>query len=128
MKNAEELFNEYINNIGNPEYLASIFAEDGAIELPYMASMGKGWRTVGKENIQNMLTGLRESSPEFRFLNVKTHIVTPNQVFAEYEVDTLMIGKPYKQLYMGRLVAENGKIKLVREGMDLVAVQKVFGT
>ncbi|MDW7691353.1 hypothetical protein R9C00_18615 [Flammeovirgaceae bacterium SG7u.111] len=42
MKNAEELFHEYINNIGNPEYLASIFAEDGAIELPYMASMGKG--------------------------------------------------------------------------------------
>ncbi|WP_026210609.1 hypothetical protein [Flexithrix dorotheae] len=73
-KNAEELFNEHINNIGNPKYLAFILAADGTIELLYMTSMGKGWRTEVKENIQKMLTDLREWAPKFRFLNVKTSI------------------------------------------------------
>jgi hypothetical protein len=33
-------------------------------------------------------------------------------------------GLPYKQAYMGRLQAENGKIKLIREALDMVQVAK----
>jgi hypothetical protein len=74
-----------------------------------------------------MLTGLLKQAPGFHFINIQLLIDTPEQVFAEYEVDTLFDGKPYKQLYMGRLVAENGKIKLIREGMDMIAVTKIKG-
>lgn len=128
MKQAEELLHEYLNNIDNPEKVASLFTEDGAIELPYLASLDRSWRTVGPDNIKSMISGLLKIAPDFGFKNIKVHITTPGQVFGEYEVETLMNGLPYKQLYMGRLVAENGKIKLLRESMDMVAVQKVFST
>lgn len=126
MKNAQELLNEYLTHIQDPEYIATLFTQDGAIELPYLASIGRGWRTEGQENIRNMISDLLKIAPDFSFKNIKIYIITPDQVFGEYEVETLMNGVPYKQLYMGRLAAENGKIKLIREAMDMVAVQKVF--
>jgi hypothetical protein len=125
MKTAKELLQAYHNNIQNPAAAAALFAADGAIELPYLASVGQSWRTEGPEDIKNMIAGLLKMAPDFRFINIKYYIETPDQVFAEYEVDCLWNGKPYKQLYMGRLVAEQGKIKLLREGMNLYSVMKV---
>lgn len=122
MRTATELLQAYVSQIDKPSQAALLFAEDGAIELPYLQSLGMGYRTEGKANIEKMLTGLLKQAPAFTFKNVNILIETPEQVFAEYEVDTLFNGKPYKQLYMGRLVAQNGKIKLLREGMDSLAV------
>ena len=113
---------EYHNSIQDPEAVAALFAQDGAIELPYLASIGAGWRTVGPADIRNMIAGILKMAPEFKFINIKFYIETPDQVFAEYEVDCTWNGKPYKQMYMGRLVAENGKIKLVREAMNMHSV------
>ena len=112
----------YHSNVQNPSAVAALFAADGAIELPYLASVGQSWRTEGPEDIKNMIAGLLKIAPGFKFINIKYYIETPDQVFAEYEVDTLWNGKPYKQLYMGRLVAEQGKIKLIREAMNLYSV------
>ncbi len=122
MKTAKELMQLYHANVQNPSAVAALFAADGAIELPYLASVGQSWRTEGPEDIKNMITGLLKIAPGFKFINIKYYIETPDQVFAEYEVDTLWNGKPYKQLYMGRLVAEQGKIKLLREAMNLYSV------
>ncbi|HEX9510419.1 MAG TPA: nuclear transport factor 2 family protein [Puia sp.] len=125
MKTAKELLQAYHSNIQNPDAAAHLFSADGAIELPYLASLGQSWRTEGPENIKNMIAGLLKMAPDFHFINIKYYIETPDQVFAEYEVDCLFNGKPYKQMYMGRLVAEQGKIKLVREGMNLYSVMKL---
>ena len=125
MKTAKELLQAYHSNIQNPGAVAPLFATDGAIELPYLASLGQSWRTEGPENIKNMIAGLLKMAPDFHFINIKYYIETPDQVFAEYEVDCLFNGKPYKQMYMGRLVAEQGKIKLLREGMNLYSVMKL---
>ena len=125
MKSAKELMQAYHSNIQNPEIAASLFAADGAIELPYLASLGQPWRSVGPDDIRGMITGLLKMAPDFRFINIKYYIETPEQVFAEYEVDCLFNGKPYKQLYMGRLVAENGKIKLLREALNLYPIMKL---
>ena len=122
MKTAKELMQLYHSNVQNPSAVAALFAADGAIELPYLASVGQSWRTEGPEDIKNMIAGLLKIAPGFKFINIKYYIETPDQVFAEYEVDTLWNGKPYKQLYMGRLVAEQGKIKLLREAMNLYSV------
>jgi hypothetical protein len=128
MKTAKELLQTYHSNINihNLDAVASLFAADGAVELPYLASLGQSWRTEGPENIKNMFAGLFKMAPEFRFINIKYYIETPDQVFGEYEVDCLFNGKPYQQLYMGRLVAEKGKIKLLREAMNLYPVMKSF--
>jgi hypothetical protein len=122
MKTAKELLQAYHSNIQNPAAAAALFAADGAIELPYLASVGQSWRTEGPEDIKNMIAGLLKMAPDFRFINIKYYIETPDQVFAEYEVDCLWNGKPYKQLYMGRLVAEKERIKLLREAMNLYSV------
>jgi hypothetical protein len=122
MKTAKELMQAYHANIQNPDVLSTLFVEDGAIELPYLASIDGPWRTVGPGNIRNMVAGILKMAPDFRFINIKFYIETPDQVFAEYEVDCLWNGKPYSQMYMGRLVAENGKIKLIREGMNMASV------
>ena len=124
MKTAKELLQAYHSSIQNPGAAASLFAADGAIELPYLASLGQSWRSEGPENIKNMIAGILKMAPDFKFINIKYYIETPDQVFAEYEVDCLLNGKPYKQLYMGRLVAENGKIKLLREAMNLYPLMK----
>ncbi|HSZ72902.1 MAG TPA: nuclear transport factor 2 family protein [Cytophagaceae bacterium] len=124
-KTAKELLTAYLENIQHPEMVASLFAEDGAIELPYLASLGGTGRTETPEGIKQMLTGLLQQAPEFKFLNIKYLIETPDQVFGEYEVNCMFNGKPYQQLYMGRLVAENGKIKLIREGMNMYPVLKM---
>ena len=125
MRTAKELMHDYHRLIQNPDALAVLFTTDGAIELPYLASLGLDWRTEGPENIRNMIAGILKMAPEFKFINIKFYIETPDQVFAEYEVDCMWNGKPYKQMYMGRLVAENGKIKLVREGMNIYSVLKM---
>ncbi|HET7000508.1 MAG TPA: nuclear transport factor 2 family protein [Puia sp.] len=126
MKTAKELLQTYHSNINgrNLDIVSSLFATDGAFELPYLASLGQSWRTEGPENIKNMFTGLFKMAPDFMFFNINYYIETPDQVFAEYEVDCLFNGKPYKQLYMGRLVAEKGKIKLLREAMNLYPIMK----
>lgn len=124
MESAKQLLQKYLKNIQKPEYVATLFAEDGAIELPYLASLGRAYKTQGPVNIEKMISGLLKMAPDFEFKNIQYFIETPDQVFAEYNVDCIFNGKPYKQLYMGRLVAENGKIKLIREGMDMIAVQK----
>lgn len=126
-RTAKELMHAYLSNIQDPAVEATLFADDGVIELPYLASIGQPWHHEGPEAIKEMMTGLLKTAPQFKFINIHVFIETPDQVFAEYSVDCLFNGKPYKQTYMGRLVAENGKIKLIREGMNMYPVIKIFG-
>jgi hypothetical protein len=56
--------------------------------------------------------------------NVKVMIDTPEQVFAEYEftAQSSKTGRTIHALCFGRLIAEDGKIKLLRESVNLVEV------
>ena len=130
MDNASQLFQKYLASIRDPQAAAALFADDGVLELPYLASLGPTTGARGPENIQRFIGGLLSKVPEFRFENIKLLIETPTQVFGEYEVEALVpsTGVVYKQMYAGRLVAENGKIVLLRESLDTVAAQKAFSS
>ncbi len=67
---------------------------------------------------------MREVYPDMDLENVKIMIDTPEQVFAEYEftAQSSKTGRTIHELFFGRLVAENGKIKLLRESVNLVGV------
>jgi hypothetical protein len=56
--------------------------------------------------------------------NIKVMIHTPEQAFAESELTapSSKTGRNIHELFFGRLVAENGKIKLLRESVNLVEV------
>lgn len=124
MKTAKELLLAYLENIGNPDLQIELFADDAVLELPYLASIGLPARWEGREVLHNFLRNLPKTFPGFKFKNIQIHIDTPNQAFGEYEATATIAsnGKPYEQHYMGRVVAENGKIKLIREALNMVPV------
>ena len=124
MKTAKELLLAYLENVGNPDVQIELFAADASIELPYLTSLGAPAHWEGREVLYNFLANLPKSFPGFKFKNIQVHIDTPDQAFAEYEATATIAsnGKPYTQHYMGRLVAENGKIKLLREALNMVPV------
>jgi ketosteroid isomerase-like protein len=128
MSAALELLEKYLAQVGSPSAASQLFSADGAIELPYLESIGLPWRVEGPEAIESFLVYLLQSLPDFAFRNVRHHIITPDQVFSEYDVETLVqgTGRIYKQSYAGRLVAENGKIKLLRESLDTVRVAQAM--
>jgi ketosteroid isomerase-like protein len=123
MKSATELLEAYLNNVGTPKISASQFAADGVLELPWVKAIAQGPAAVEK-----MLTGLLVKIPDFRFKNLTYFIQTPNQVAAEYQVEARVVdtGKLYQQTYVGVLLAENGKIKLLREALDTAAASRAF--
>lgn len=128
MKSAPKLLTEYLTSIQNSRAAASLFAHDGALELPYLASLGITNRVVGPAAIEQFIASLLEKVPDFAFKNVQMLIETRDQVFAEYEMEAkvLSTGKTYKQLYAGRLVAKDGKIALLRESLDTIAAANAF--
>lgn len=88
---AKELLSEYLENIQNPQKEAELFAEDGAIELPYFKSVNIPPRYKGKQQIETFISDLLKQAPTFKFINIKVLIDTPEQVFAEYEVNTILM-------------------------------------
>ncbi|OOQ59555.1 nuclear transport factor 2 family protein [Mucilaginibacter pedocola] len=124
MKTAKELLLDYLNNIGDPDFQIELFADDAVFELPYLASLGLPARWEGREVLYKFLSNLPKTFPGFKFRNIQIHIDTPEQAFGEYEATATVAsnGKPYEQHYMGRVVAKDGKIVLIREALNMVPV------
>lgn len=124
MKTAKELLLDYLNNIGDPDLQIELFANDAVFELPYLASLGLPARWEGRETLYKFLGNLPKTFPGFKFRNIQIHIDTPEQAFGEYEATAVIAanGKDYAQHYMGRVVAKDGKIQLIREALNMVPV------
>ncbi|MGM9484289.1 nuclear transport factor 2 family protein [Roseateles sp. NT4] len=123
MKTALELLKAYLDNIQNPAAAAALFAEDGILELPTVNA-----RAVGPAQVQGLVAGILTRVPEFRFKDLQVWIDTPDKVFAEYSVEAMVVatGKLYRQTYAGVLIAEDGKIKRLREALDTAAAASAF--
>ncbi|MFS2155877.1 nuclear transport factor 2 family protein [Pseudomonas sp. Pseusp122] len=128
MKNAVQLLQMYLESIQNPRDAAALFAENGALEIPYLQSLGITSRVQGPQEIEAFISSLLAKVPGFKFKRVRFLIDTPDQVFAEYDVEALVpaTGRIYRQSYAGRLVAHDGKIQLLRESLDTIAAANAF--
>jgi len=120
---ALELLKAYQHNATTPPAAGALFAEDGVLELPTI-----NVHVTGPSGVEGLLTGLLKRVPDFRFKDFKVFIDTPDRGFGEYSVEALVpdTGKIYRQTYAGVLVAENGKIKLLREALDTAAAAEAF--
>jgi hypothetical protein len=122
MKNSKVLLLEYLASVGNPEHAASLFAEDGAFELPFLRSLGVEPRYAGRDEITALLHKLHEIYPNFAFAPNETRILieTPEKTFAEYvgHGRAAATGRTAHHLFTGYLAAEAGKIKLLRESFN----------
>jgi hypothetical protein len=121
MKDATELLRAYI--AGSPEEAGALFADDGALELPYLAEIGVDPRYEGPAAIVKFLTFLHQMYPGFAFVQVAIPIQTPTQALGEYHINhrSAFSGKLVHQQFFGHLVAEGGKIKLLREALNVIA-------
>jgi uncharacterized protein len=127
MKNAKELMLEYTAfSFREPKKAAEMFAEDGAFELPYLATFGLPTEYRGRDAIAGFFQSVLDIYPGFQFENTKVLIDTPDQVFAEFEATAVSAktGRTVHQLFFSRLVAENGKIKLFREALNTFEVAR----
>src|ERR1700728_4597723 len=122
MKSAKQLLQAYID--GSAKEAASLFAENGALELPYLADLGVEPRYEGPKNIGAFLTFLHEKMyPNFKFIDVKIYIDTADQAFGEYTIHQKsgISGKDVHQRFFGHCIAADGKIVLLREALNVLA-------
>jgi uncharacterized protein len=122
VKTAKELLQAYID--GTAQQSAALFAEKGALELPYLADLGVDPRYEGPKAVGAFLTSLHEKMyPGFKFIDVKIYIDTPDQAFGEYTIHQKsgISGKDVHQRFFGHCTAANGKIILLREALNVLA-------
>ena len=125
MSDAKTLLKEYLRNFRDREKASALFAEDGVFEMPFFVSLGLPNRFDGPEGVKSLISTVLEFYPGFEvnLEDVVIRIDTPNQVFAEYHVHATaaLTGRLTHHLFMAYLVAKNGKIALLREGLNTVA-------
>jgi hypothetical protein len=122
METAKQLLQAYIE--GSALESAALFADHGALELPYLSDLGVEPRYEGPENIRTFLTFLHEKMyPGFRFIDVHIYIETPDQAFGEYTIhhQSGISGKMIRQRFFGHCTVANGKIVLLREALNVLA-------
>jgi len=127
MKTAKDLMLAYL--AGTAEQTGALFAEGGTLELPYLASIGMPPVTTGPEEITKFLGFLHSTLyPGFAFEDVKVHLQVPDQVFAEYHINhkSGISGKDVRQQFFGHLEAKDGKIKRLREAIDVVVAAEAM--
>jgi len=126
MKNSKALLLEYLASINDPNRAAALFAEDGALELPFLRSLGVGPRYSGRREIAALLHQLRKLYPDIAFApnDISVFIETPEKTFAEYvtHMTAAATGRLLHHLFTGYLVAEGGEIKLLRESFNPLAM------
>jgi ketosteroid isomerase-like protein len=125
---AKTLLLEFLAAVTHGQAAAALFAEDGAVELPFLHSVGIPWLHRGRQAISELQDSLAGLYLDFAFKLEDTHVLidTPEQVFAEYMAHTTAAatGRTIHHLFTARLVAENGRIKLLRESLNPVAVPR----
>jgi len=126
MKDSKALLLEYLASIRDPEHAASLFAHDGAFELPFLRSPGVPPRYTGRREITALLQQLLKLYPNFAFAPDDVHILieTPEKTFAEYvaHARAAATGRLLHNLFTGYLVAAAGEIKLLRETLNPLAM------
>jgi hypothetical protein len=125
MNDAKTLLLELLAVIPNGDKVAPLFAEDGVVELPFLHAVGMPTRYQGRTQIKDFYNQVGTLYADFGFKpeDTKVLIVTPDQVFAEYmtHAKAAGTGRGIHHLFAGRLVAERGQIKLLRESLNVVA-------
>jgi hypothetical protein len=127
MKTARELILAYL--AGTAEETGALFLSEGTLELPYLASIGLPPVLKGPAEITKFLGFLHGTLyPDFKFQNVKVLIDGGTQVFAEYQINhkSGISGKFVNQQFFGHLEAESGKIRRLREAIDVVVAAEAI--
>lgn len=106
-----------------------LFADDGVFEFPYFPTLGMQSRFEGKAAVRAVLELIRSHFSSFTLSNIEIHEVNGGDgLFVQYHTDTVLNGteRVYAQDYVSQLVAENGKIKLLREYLNIISTARIL--
>lgn len=123
MRSAREIFADYTAALGRRDVDAAVacYTEDGTLSFPFWPLLGLPSDHTGHENIRAYLTKLMEFLPDIRFEDFQVHIDEPYAMFAECRLDQQSsTGRRVNFQYGTLVLAENGRMKLVREFVDQI--------
>jgi uncharacterized protein len=107
----------------NPKKAAEMFTEDGAPSRCHI-SRASAFQD-GTKAVKPSRVSAASFAKSILIWTLKISMIeTPEQAFAEYEftAQSSKTGRIVHELFFGRLIAENGKIKLLRQSVNLVEV------
>ncbi len=133
MSSPNELINEFFDCLRNldtsVDRCVELFADDGVFEFPYFSTLGMNTRFEGKAAIREVLNLIRSRFSSLTVSNVSIHeLKGGNGLFAEYHTDGLIndTDRVYAQDYVTHLLAEGGKIKLLREYLNIISTARML--
>jgi uncharacterized protein len=133
MSTSRELLAEFLDCLrhlnSSIERCVDLFADDGMFEFPYMPTIGIDARFQGHEAIRGVLELIRSHFSSFKLSNIEIHDLKDGSgLFVEYHSDSFLNGtnKVYAQDYVSHLVVENGKIKLLREYLNIISSARML--
>ncbi len=106
-----------------------LFAEDGVFEFPYFSVLGMPTRFQGKAELRQVLGMINARFAAFTVSDIEIHEVkTGDALFVRYHTDTFIDGteRVYAQDYVTQLIAENGKIKMLREYFNVIKTARAL--
>lgn len=123
MTTAREIFLQYTEAMGrnDPVAAAACYTEDGTLDFPFWPLLGLNSSYTGHKDLAAYLAKLQALVPGFHFIDLKVHIDTPDAMFGECRVNLpTSTGRRFNFQYGMLVLAENGKIKLLREFIDQI--------
>ena len=130
MMHAPELLNAHFHKM-QTDFAAwcALYADDAVMEYPYGAYAGVSSPLKGIGAISKSVKGFLDNVRDFQIELSKVYRVEgEDAVFAEFtaRVTVISTGRPYNQNYILYLLAEGGKIAVLREYFDAPRVITAF--
>jgi ketosteroid isomerase-like protein len=132
MLTSRELITEFFDCLrhldSSVDRCVDLFADDGVFEFPYFPTLGMQSRYEGRDAVRAVLELIRAHFSSFTLSNIEIHDVNDGGLFVQYHSDTILIGtdRAYAQDYVSQLVVENGRIKLLREYLNVISAARIL--
>ncbi|MBN3761428.1 nuclear transport factor 2 family protein [Burkholderia sp. Ac-20365] len=133
MSSANELINEFFDCLSNldtsVDRCVDLFADDGVFEFPYFSTLGMNTRFEGKEAVREVLNLIRSRFSSFTVSNISIYELKGGHgLFTEYHTDGFIndTDRVYAQDYVTHLLEEGGKIKLLREYLNVISTARML--
>jgi ketosteroid isomerase-like protein len=123
-------FFDCLRDLGNSiERCLDLFADDGVFEFPYFSVLGMPTRFQGKTELRLVLGMINARFAGFTVSDIDIHEVkTGDALFVRYHTDAFIDGtdRVYAQDYVSQLIAEDGKIKVLREYLNVIKTARAL--
>jgi len=129
---AERLFRMHLARFTNPdmtdEAYGELFTADAIQEYPF-APAPYAKELSGRQAITDYISNVVKGATDWDFKNfVFSSTSDPDTIFVEFEgsANVTATGKPYRQIYIGRMTVKENKISCYREFWNPIWIMDAF--